>query len=44
VGGARLIEAVLDIIVPFFEAQRIAASRSGDNLRIPDTSTTRLFA
>src|ERR1700687_3562333 len=38
VGGARLIEAVLDIIVPFFEAQRIAASRSEDNLRIPDTS------
>jgi hypothetical protein len=38
VEGVKPMEAVLDIVVPFSEAQRIAASLSGNNLRIPDAS------
>src|ERR1700694_5083474 len=38
VEGVKPIEAVFDIVVPFSEAQRIAASLSGNNLRIPDAS------
>src|SRR6266567_209629 len=38
VDGVKPMEAVLDIVVPFSEAQPITALRSGDNLRIPDAS------
>src|SRR4030088_1727377 len=35
--GTKPMEAVLDMIVPFSKMRQIAASSSGDNLRIPDT-------
>ena len=40
--GARAMEAVLDIVVPFSGGRSGSASSSGDNLCIPDASHNRL--
>ena len=44
VEGAKPIEAVLDIVVPFLKARRIAASGLGIIYVYQIPATTRLFA